>query len=433
MSDILLTKANKIIHLVALKYLGKVDGLEYEDLMQIGRITVWQLIESKDIDESNFDSFAGYIYKSITYALGNEFKKSKAKKRIDLSQTLSLDGNINEDSNTTFYEIIASKAGDVTFETLEYVKIQALKTRDPKVVRGVIYCLIEILGIMPEQAPKIINYETFVANGLARFLWVFFNNSPYRALRCAYPDFSPEDMKKVPNNYWSGKRGKNRSVASLKKALVNSSYEANVYPLILTEKFIEDIGLRTPYQMHFKSCPFLFLDATYPNCYKPWEMARTPKKFLKQDDELVREIIYWLVEEKLCISLHDMDQKEVWRQRISKILTRKTMEAYGLRGLLAVYGNSAERLIRIAYPDKFMPWDFQSNYKWCGPEGLKLAARATKWVIEEYSSLHPSFANIGFRFFVENGLHGMITCKSLGFNSSPRLALKNAYPDLDFD
>ena len=64
------------------------------------------------------------------------------------------------------------------------------------------------MEISPKRAAKVINYKTFVSNGLARFLWVFFNNSPYRALRYAYPELSPEDMKKVPNNYWSGRRGK---------------------------------------------------------------------------------------------------------------------------------------------------------------------------------------------------------------------------------
>jgi len=431
--EVLLRKVDNIIHSVAIKYLGSIDGIEYEDLMQIGRIKAWQIIEDKDINEDNIRLFVGYIRKAVQNDFLTALSMANRKKRINLSKTLSLDGVISENSDKTFHEIVPSKAGEITLETLEYIKTQALKTRNPKAVKGVILCLTEIMEISPKRAAKVINYKTFVSNGLARFLWVFFNNSPYRALRYAYPELSPEDMKKVPNNYWSGRRGKNRALKYFRNILENSGYEQERYPLIVNEKFIESVGLSRPYQIHFKSSPFLLIDAVYPGKYKPWEMQITSKGFLKRDDKLVKEMIRWLVEEKLNIALSDMDQKEVWHSRVSKKLTKEVMEGYGLRGLLAIYGNSPDKLVRIAYPDKFMPWDFPSNNKWKGPEGLELAAQATKWVIEDFAGLHPNSAIIGYRFFVENGLHGMITCRSLGFNSSPKVALKNAYPYLDFD
>lgn len=431
-----LEKIDLIIRQLARKYLKKIDDYDYEDLVRGGRIVAWQFVVDRKIGNDNFGTYVKNIRKLIVDYYDEEYEIFKARRRLRLASALNFDIddetiNLYGDKKLSpLHEIVSDQINEITIEGLDSKRHIATKSKDHKSIKDVIYCLVMLLGIKPEEIPKKVNYQTFVDYGLQYYLWIFFSNSPYQALRCAFSNLNPEDMKKVSNKYWVGENGKERAVEILKKALLESSYLMSEYPLIINEKFIQNIGLSTPYQKHFHSSPFAFLDAVFPEVFKPWEMARTPAKYFKEDEELVKKAMRWLVEDKLAIPLPDMDEKEVWRQGISKKITKDVMEDYGLRGLLAIYGNYPEPLMRLTYPGKFQAWDFKHKAKWQGPEGLELAARATRWVIEDYAGLSPTSAGIGYRFFVENGLHGMITSKSLGFNSSPKAALKNAYPNL---
>lgn len=431
MLDDVLNMAEPIISKVARKY-PNISGCDFEDLLQIGRIAVWKIIEKNKVTIDNFKEYCGYIYISLENAYKAEIRKTKAQKRLALSGAFSLDQELSDGDNRNLYDKIAVETQEVTFETLEYIKGIAMNDRDPKAIKGVIYCLVELMNITIQQAPKKIKFQTFTDYGLKYFLWVFFNNSPYLALRSAYPELLPTDMKKVPNNYWKGKIGKKRALKMMQKILENGNYKKSDYPLIMSDNFITSVGLSSPYQKHFGSSPYAFLDAIYPNVYKPWEMSHTPMGIFTANEELAKSAVIWLVEDKLSIGLSKMDKIEVWQKKISKQLTKEVLSDFGLRGLLAIYNNSSERLFRLAYPDKFLPWDFPNKDKWKGENGLELAAEATRWVIEIYAGLNPTSYGIGYRFFVENGLHGMITSRSLGFNSSPKAALSNAYPNMGF-
>lgn len=426
-------KIEPIIKRVAYKFIGRIDGLEFEDLMQNGRLVAWRIIDSKKIDEATIDNYLGYINNSLIYSFNNDYKKSKAQKRIRLSETRSLDEQLNLDDSRSLYEMIPARGGEITFETLETVKEIAIRDRNPKAVKAVVYCLAELMDLNGESDVSTnIKYNTFVQNGLAYYLWIFFNNSPYMALSNAYPNIKPWDMAKVPNNFWSGKRGQKRAIKLLIKALKESNYQYSDYPILLTEKFIQRIGLATPYCKHFRSCPYLFLDAAFPGVYKPWELPVTPKGYFTDNNDRDKEAVRWLIEKRLAIEINGMSEFDIWRKKISKLITKETFECNGLRGLLMKYHNSPELLVKMTYPGKFMEWDFPGHRKWKGSAGLSLAARATKWVIEEYVGVEPTGSDIGYRFFVENGLHGMITSRTLGFNSSPKRALENAYPHHTF-
>ncbi len=156
-------------------------------------------------------------------------------------------------------------------------------------------------------------------------------------------------------------------------------------------------------------------------------MATTPKGYFNEKSHVVAAT-KWLTEEVLGLKVTGMTPKEVWREQISRKVRKEDFEENGLRGLLAKFGNSPERIMRFVYPNKFKEWDFPSKGKWSRPDAYALAARATRWVIEDYAGLKPDSPKIGFRFFIENGLHGMITSRKLGFNSSPKAAMMNAYP-----
>jgi hypothetical protein len=288
------------------------------------------------------------------------------------------------------------------------------------------------MNLRNNEIARKVDRAAFASHGLAFFLWVFFNSSPYLALRYTYPELKPWSMSSMPSDYWNGVRGKKKAVNALLKALFKSNYDLCDYPIIVSDEFIDRIGLSAPFKRYFKSNAYLFLDAAFPDTFKPWEMAVTPKGYFDEDADVAREAVRWLVEKRLNIDIANMSEIDVWHERVSKRINRGTFERNGLCGLLSRYDNSPERLVRMTYPGKFQEWDFPGAKKWKGEKGRLLAARATRWVIETYAKLEPTSADIGYRFFVENGLHGMITSPSLGFNSSPKKAKENAYPNHTF-
>mgnify|MGYP003392790955 CR=1 FL=1 len=426
--EALLEKVEKLIENTARKFYS-IDGFDYEDLLQIGRIKVWEILTAKKVTEETFIEFKSYIATSLNNLFGNELTKSKAKKRINLRESVSLDESFNDDDDRSPYDFIPDKGGDITFETLEEIRLAALKTKDSKAIQGVVWCLVELLDISVEEAPKKINYYTFVEHGLGRYLWVFFNNSPFRAIRFAYSRFEPKDMKKRPNGYWKEAKGKRRALKELREILESSGYEKRDYPLIANHKFISDHGLRTPLDQMFNGSPFLFLSTAFPREFHPWMASVTPKNFFCEKKNIVKAT-RWLVEEILGFDIPNMNKCDIWRERVGKKIGKKDFEANGLRGLLDRFDNSPEKIIRLVYPGKFQEWDLGDKQKWSRPDSLTLAAEATRWVIEVHAQVSPKSDHIGWKFVIENGLHGMITSRKLGFNSSPQAVLANAYPKL---
>ncbi len=426
--ELLLNKADFIIKPVIKKYYG-IDGYDYDDLLQIGRIKIWDIICAKKITTDNFDSFKGYLSTAINNLFGTELRKSKAQKRINLRETVSLDAPIgdNSDDEREGYNFIPAKEGIITSETLEFIKSEAMRTRDQNAIKGVVWCLLEIMDLRIKDAPKKINYNTFIGNGLARYLWVFFNNSPFLALRFAYPELKASDMKKRPNGYWKVKNRRSRAIRELKELLERSGYEEFEYPLVVNHNFISKLGLATPLDTIFNGSPFAYLDAVYPKKYKPWMMSVTPINYFEKKKNVFLAT-RWLIEEVLGFDIPNLSDKDIWRLGIGRKIRKEDFESNGLRGLLARFDNSPEKIIRLAYPKKFQEWDLGSGKKWSREDALKLAGKATRWVIEYYAELTPESPKIGYRFFVENGLRGMITSKKLGFNSSPKAVLRNAYP-----
>jgi hypothetical protein len=412
---LLLQRSEKIISASARKFLN--NGCVYEQLLREGRRLVWKTISVNYIVEETFEAFRDLIRNDMESGLGKFIKRIKLKKS----------------RYPWFFDVFPNAIEvDITREKLDEIRKIAIKTRDDNAVKAVIYHLVNMMGIKSEEAPKIINYNTFVENGLQRFLWIFFSNSPYRALMMAYPDLRPEDMKRRPNGYWNDPDSLIKALTDLHSLLESSGYDDDDIPLIINERYLVDHGFRVPLNKFFNGSPFMFLDAAFPGKYSPWQMAVTSPKCFKDDNE-IRKMTRWLVETVMKFDMEKMDEFEIWRRDIGRCITKEDFEKNGLRGLLKKFDNSPTKILLFTYPDKFKEWSFKNKDKWTrGEESLELAARATRWVIEDYAKLEPN-PSIGFKFFVENGLHGMITSKKLGFNSSPKAVLKNAYPDMIFE
>ncbi len=418
-----------------------IDGLDFEDMMQVGRIAAWKSMEDYEITNENYQKNLPILKVCIVNALKNELKKTRAKKRINLSQSVRIDAPIGFEDERSLHEIIEDKKSVEDFsekerqqEILIMLKNNALKQRSNKSISGVVWYLVHILDIEKKDIPKKLSFETFCKFSLQYYLWVFFNNSPYRAVNYAYPNqFSPYEMLRVPNGYWgSGEKigwGKRRAIKALKKVLENTGYPSELYPKIVTYQFLVEMRLTVPLNKFFGWSLYSYLNAVFPEKYKPWEMNFSPKGFFDKKDNII-SAVKWMVEEKMNIPMGELTVCDVWEKGIGKKITKEIFSFYGLREVLAQYNNSPGKILFDVYPEKFLPWSFPSKSKWKGEKGKKLAAQATRWVIEEYVGISPLSYAIGWRFFVENGLHGMITSRSLGFNSSPKAALINAYPHL---
>jgi hypothetical protein len=385
-------------------------------MLREGRKLVWKTISINYIVEDTFEAFSNLIRNDLEAGL-ERFVKITKRRRAPLAW---------------FFEIFPEDFEfEVKREKLDELRKIAIRTGDDKAVQAVIYYLVAIMGVKKEDVPNFVNYESFVKFGLQRFLWIFFSNSPYRAIMKAYPNLRPEDMKRRPIRYWQQADSKEKAVKDLQNLLSSSDYSEESIPLIVNDKFLVDHRLRTPLNKFFNGSPFSFLDAAFPEKYMPWQMSVTPMKCFDEEYQVIKAT-KWLVEKVLGFDVSNMSKREIWKNDIAKKITKEKFEENGLRGLLNRYDNSPKKILRLAYPKKFQDWSFPNNDKWSrGEESLKLAAKATRWVIEKYACVEPS-SKIGYKFFIDNGLRGMITSKKLGFNSSPKAALLNAYPEMEF-
>lgn len=436
MYDEMLKKVEKIIRNIATGF--KIDGMDFEDLLSLGRITAWKVMEQYSLTLDNLENKKGLVSSSVKHAYLREVRRANAKKRIQLTKQSSLDEE-SEEGGGSLHDLLASPEA-IPVEgipinqkwLLKKIAKRALREKTRKSKRAVILLLVHILGIEHGNIPKAINYETFIEYGLARFLWVFFNNSPFRAINYAYPgEFLPYHMQRVVNNYWKGKVGKRRAIEAIRKVLIETMYDEDEYPRLLTWDFFEEFRLAVPLQKIFKCDRFAYLNEAFPDQYHPWEFSITPKFYFDESPH-VEKAVRWLVEEKLEFDIPSLSVKEIWKYQIGRKITKEKFVEYGLREIIAIF-HSPEPILRKIYPGKFMPWAFQSSGKWKGEIGKKRAAIATRWVIERYLGLSPHTVKVSCEFFREHGLWGMLTAKSLGFNSSPKAAMRNAYPAFNWE
>ena len=111
---------------------------------------------------------------------------------------------------------------------------------------------------------------------------------------------------------------------------------------------------------------------------------------------------------------------------IKQKLSSNIFEKNSLCGMLVILFNGSPYLaIENAYPGKFKPWELPcvSNSFW----NLKTAKEATIWLIEEKLKWNDDDIKekLSANIFIQNSLGGMLV---ILFNSSPYLAIENAYP-----
>ncbi len=129
-------------------------------------------------------------------------------------------------------------------------------------------------------------------------------------------------------------------------------------------------------------------------------------------------ITRYLLEEKLGIRVQD----------IPRAIHKKLFYDNGLTWMLgSCFDWSPYKAIDNAYPGLFHKWQFNVKGMWQGPERLKLAAEATRWMIEhvEGVAVDEIPQRISATTFGKYNLSGML---SVCFKGSFFRAIENAYP-----
>lgn len=405
----------------------------FDDLVQFGRLKLVEIAGDRTVTAANFPRHKAALWSALTHAMIREIRdplgaRAAASGRIaepnDYSR--SLDVHLKKHYGADLEALAKRHGEDGLLKRMARDSLRQRQSAEHK--RAVIWALVRLIGLELPAVPKRINYQTFIRHGLGGWLWGFFNNSPFRALNFAYPGkFLAHHMKQSPMRYWSGRGGRDRAASVLRTALESTGYDPRHYPKLMTTAFLREFKLTAPLWTLFGSC-HAYLDAAYPGRYRPWELAVTPAGFFDRKANVIAAV-RWMVEERMQIPMSHLDRSAVWDRNIARLITKEAFSEHGLRAVIARYV-TPQRVLRMVYPNKWFPWSFDEKQKWSGPKGRRLAAAATRWLIEDHLGIKPISTKITNETFRQNGFSGMMTSRKLGFNCSTAAILKNAYPHL---
>ncbi|MEA2701908.1 MAG: hypothetical protein QOE22_617 [Candidatus Parcubacteria bacterium] len=397
----------KLIELAASTY--RIEGIELDTCKLVARTAIARLLVTQSPTEENMSGYHQLMWKTLRQVLW-DVTPEEIPSWLEQNQ---------------LYVLLAGDREQIDPQAvLRQAKENAYRHRTPESHRLVVFVLVKVLGITPDEAPRKIGQVTFKEHGLGGWLQVFFHSSPFDAIKFAFPEkrFLGHHMVRAPRNYWNLER----AVESLQNALRETGRPPEEYPKLLTRSFFENAGLFSPLTSLFGRDRFAYLNQAFPNRYHPWEFAKTPKGYFDLKENVIRAT-RWLVEEKLGIPMLTLTAGEIWDRRLETTLTRRAFSEHGLEAIIKAYG-SPEPILRLVYPDKFLPWSFCTQGKWVGSEGRVTAALATMWLLDEHLEISPLSPLVTPSLFRKYGLAGMLSSKNVGL--SLRELLRSAYPEL---
>ena len=183
-----------------------------------------------------------------------------------------------------------------------------------------IWLIEEKLKWSDEDVRRNLSKNTFKENSLGGMLAVLFNGSPYFAIENAYPGkFKAWEFAKVPKNFWNLKTASEATIWLIEEKLKWSDEDVRRN---LSQNTFKENSLRGMLDVLFNGSPYFAIENAYPGKFKPWEVARVPKKIWNM--ETAREATIWLIEEKLKWSDEDVKEK----------LTLNTFKENSLKSML---------------------------------------------------------------------------------------------------
>lgn len=429
-------KIEKIVIASARRYSR--NSSEIDDLAQIGRIAVWNASQRKP------DANLSYYGAVIKYAMINSKKKDGAQKRNPSGGLVSLNEELGEDGFTLEETIgVNDELKPESRDLLDLLKLElrrrygrsyvrkiGMEQNPRKLIRRLVRNTIEEIAKIPkEEIPSRADYQFFIDHGLGRILWVFYKNSPFKAINDAYNgDFLRWEFNRVPAGFWRGKDGYENALIAVNWLLNKNEVGSKRTIDSITIADFEKEGLGGMIQQVFNSSPYLALKSKFHDL-KPWEVRVVPKGFLNNLENCAVALDSYLIDNGVQL-LHGLTPEETYDQGLRRFVSKDSLIEYGLYGLVARFGRSPQRLFSAFYPEQILPWTLAGSKDTWKEEPRKTAALAVRWLFDKYLMIPteeiPSYASN--KFFWRLGFSGILTNRNIGFNSSTYQAVNNAYP-----
>lgn len=420
------------------RYCKNID--EQEDYAQEARLLVWSLFESKgEMPIAYFSKSIEYLFRSKT-VFANAKKRKIPKGSVSLDQAITFDesGTIGDlvgkyDNFTTSEELLESFIEIIKRNYSYYYVTEIKKEGKPRlIVQKLIRTLIEDVEKIPiSDIPNKVDYDFFKTRKLGNLLWTFYNNSAFEAVNDAYKgEFLPWQFKRVPNNFWQGKKGQKKVKLALEWFCNAMQIKSVDDAKSVTENDFKSQGLGGLLSNVFNSSPFLAMNYLFSDL-KPWEHNTCPHGFYDHIDNHILAAHAYIIS-KTGVLLTGLNTEETYDLGLRTFVSKKSMADFGLRGLLNKYENSTYRLFNELFVDNMLPWTLGGSKEAWKDNPKEVAAKAVRWLFEKYLKIPileiPKYATN--KLFWTVGFSGILTNRSIGFNSSNFKAVDNAYPGL---
>lgn len=411
---------------------------EIEDFEQIGRMAAFKFLSQKP--NASFSEVITAIKRDmIDYLRKLLGSRRKGFLKIFYINKNNLLRDKEKEIDYTFFQESFKTEEEKVEEIIEAMKkmyghhyISGLKKesrpyrRAKKIIRAV---LEDIYCIEPKNLYEKVDRYFFNSNPLLKgIISTYFNNSYINALSQVYgEDFVIWNLKQKPNGFWKGKKGFENAKDAvrwfIKKNNIQSPEDCKKYGF----KDFEKARLGGMLQVCFKHSPYLAFKTYFPNL-KPWNSKRVPSNYFDDIDNQKEAIKFYLIE-KGFPPIEDMDSEEFYSLFLKFYLKIEDIRNKGLASLLRRHRNSIYHTFKELFPEKVLPWTFNSKEPW-KKNPLEIAAQSIRWLFEDY--LKASYDEIPkiatTTLFWRVGFSGIMTNKRIGFNSSPYKALNAAYP-----
>ncbi|NQU98643.1 hypothetical protein HQ533_04195 [Candidatus Woesearchaeota archaeon] len=424
----------------SIKFLARryADPYMIEDFEQIGRITAWQLLET----DSTFSK--SYILTAVKHDMIDQLRFLNAEKRKPEKGFISLDAPINHEGGRTYHDVIGGRneffpdveATETILDTLKnkygHYYIYKLKKTEAKpilIVRRIIRTAIEdVAQIKFEEIPSKVDWNFFKSMKLGKLLWVFYRNSPARAVMDTYPgEFVPWNFKRAGRKYWTGKRGYNNAVMAVSWFAKKKNIQTIDDCVDIRAEDFKKEGLGSMLKNVFNSSPYSALKVLFPE-FKAWKLNITPRGYFDNHDNKLNAVVDYLITNNIG-NISNMTSEEVFDTRLKSDATTRSLKEAGLRGLMSRYSNSNYRMFKDLFPEQILPWSINGAKEPWKKDPEKTSADAIQWLFENYLNMStediPRHAT--YNLFLNVGFTGIVINR---FNNSIYKTVDNAYPGM---
>lgn len=205
------------------------------------------------------------------------------------------------------------------------------------------------------------------------------------------------EKKRLPNGFWCDKE---RGKIAL-RYLVDEYLKIDVkaIPRKVNVALLEKYGLFRLVVVLFDSSLYNALNFAYPNEFKPWQLSKARNYWVGEEGKKNSIAAIKIMIKELSIPIDEL----------SKRITIKTFEDYGLSGMLQkLYKTSPYLAINAVFPDRFKPWEFRTKF-W-HLQSKTTAQEAIIWLVMEKLKLSREeiFEKVKRHHFNDFGLNEML-------------------------